>query len=99
MGKCKKILPYLIVLPFSFYLLPLAIKDTGSGMFILFIEIPAICGLVSLIIMLLFVPSIFIFYNKSAAIYILLYGAISLLGQCLGGSVGKDNKIRKFAVY
>ena len=98
MEKLKKMLPYLAVLIFDFYLLPFLIKDTGSGMLILLIGIPMICFMVSLIYgvknsfnwlfplltMLLFAPSIFIFYNESAAIYILAYGIISLIGNFLG---------------
>ena len=98
MEKFKKMLPYLAVLIFDFYLLPFLIKDTGSGMLILLIGIPMICFMVSLIYgvknsfnwlfplltMLLFAPSIFIFYNESAAIYILAYGIISLIGNFLG---------------
>lgn len=98
MEKFRRMLPYLIVMVLDFYLLPFLIKDTGSGMIILLIGIPVICLTVSLIyglknsfnwlfplfIMLLFAPSIFIFYNDSAAIYILAYGIISLIGNFAG---------------
>ncbi len=97
----KKMLPYLIINAIVFYLTPFMIKDTGSGMLILLIGFPVICFIValiygiknsfnwiySLLVMLLFVPTIFIFYNESATIYILAYGIISAFGNFLG-----DNK-------
>lgn len=100
MKKFKKMLPYLIVNVIAFYLTPFLIKDTGSGMLILLIGFPIICFIValiyeiknsfnwiySLLVMLLFVPTIFIFYNESATIYILVYGIISAFGNVLGGN-------------
>lgn len=100
MKKFKKMLPYLIVNVIAFYLTPVLIKDTGSGMLILLIGFPIICFIValiygiknsfnwiySLLVMLLFVPTIFIFYNESATIYILVYGIISAFGNVLGGN-------------
>lgn len=82
-----------------FYLLTLLMKDTGSAMFILLFAIPVItfvnailCGrknsldlLYPVLVMVIFAPSIFIFYNESATIYIFIYGAISLMG-CFVGS-------------
>lgn len=78
MKKFKKMLPYLIINAIVFYLTPFMIKDTGSGMLILLIGFPVICFIValiygiknsfnwiySLLVMLLFVPTIFIFYNR-----------------------------------
>ena len=98
MKKFKKMLPYLIINAIVFYLTPFMIKDTGSGMLILLIGFPVICFIValiygiknsfnwiySLLVMLLFVPTIFIFYNESATIYILAYGIISAFGNFLG---------------
>ncbi len=106
MEKIRKMLPYLVVLVFAFYLLPFLIKDTGSGMFILLIGIPMICFVVSviygmknsfywlfsLLVMLLFAPTIFIFYNDSATIYILAYGIISLIGNFIGSLLCKKNQ-------
>ena len=96
MKKFKKMLPYLIINAIVFYLTPFMIKDTGSGMLILLIGFPVICFIVALIygiknsfnwIYSLLVPTIFIFYNESATIYILAYGIISAFGNFLG-----DNK-------
>ena len=106
MGKTRKMLPYLFVVIFAFYVLPLLIQDTGSGMLILLIGIPMICFMVSfiygiknsfnwlfsLLVMLIFVPTIFIFYNESASIYILAYGVISLMGSFIGSILCKKNQ-------
>lgn len=106
MEKNKKMLPYLVVLIFVFYLLPFIMKDTGSAILIMLIGIPMICFMVSLIYgihnsfnyllplltMLLFALSIFIFYNKSAAVYILVYGISSLIGNFIGSLICKKNQ-------
>ena len=105
MKKTRRMLPYWIVVILTFYLLPFLINDTGSAMLILLIVVPVMCLIVSLIyglknlfdwlfpllVMLLFVPSIFIFYNESASIYIPTYGIISLIGIFLGSLLKKIN--------
>ncbi len=109
MEKFRKMLPYLLAMIFAFYILPFLIIDTGSGMFILLIGIPMICYIVSMIygiknsfnllyplfIMLLFAPSIFIFYNDSATIYIVIYGSISLIGNFIGSLIRKRKQLNK----
>lgn len=109
MEKFRKMLPYLLAMIFAFYILPFLIIDTGSGMFILLIGIPMICYIVSMIygiknsfnllyplfIMLLFAPSIFIFYNDSATIYIVIYGSISLIGNFIGSLICKRKQLNK----
>ena len=84
-----------------FYILPAFGKDTGSFMLILLIITPILCFIVSLlygagrgfdlfyslIIALLFVPAIFIYYNGSAWIYIVIYTVITLAGCVLGSFV------------
>ncbi len=106
MEKFRKMLQYLVIIILAFYLLPFLIKDTGSGMFILLIGLPIICLIVSLIygmknsfnwlfsllVMLLFIPTIFIFYNESAAIYILAYGVISVIGNFIGSLLWAKNQ-------
>ena len=98
MKRIKGVSIYLCIMIFAFYGLPFLIRDTGSGIFFLLIMIPIICFLTSfiygikhsfnwlypLLIMLLFIPSLFLFYNDSAAIYVLLYGAIATIGNFLG---------------
>ena len=92
-----KYLPFTVILALSFYLLPLFIKDTGSGMFILLISIPLVTLITSfiqgikygfdlilpLIAAVLFFPTIFIFYNDSALIYVLIFAAITLFGNAI----------------
>lgn len=98
MIKIKKLLPYLVVNLLTFYILPIIIRDTGTGMLILIIIIPLITlmtsllyglkntfgWLYSLLVMVMFLPSIFIYYNESALIYTLIYGGLSLLGSFIG---------------
>lgn len=79
----------------NFYLLPLFIADTGSAMVVLLVLIPAVCFAISVVYGLkngfrleypaitavLFIPSVFIYYNSSAWVYIVAYGVIALLGN------------------
>ena len=106
MEKIRRMLPYWFVIMFAFYVLPLLIRDTGSGMSILLIGIPMICFMVSfvygiknsfnrlfsLLVMLLFAPTVFIFYNESASIYIMVYGIISIIGNFIGSLLCTKNK-------
>ena len=41
--------------------------------------------------MVLFIPTIFIFYNETASIYIGVYGVISLVGNLLGSFIRKSD--------
>lgn len=107
MEKLRKMLPYLVVIILAFYLLPFLIKDTGSGMLILLIGIPMICFILSLIYgmknsfdwllplltMVIFAPSIWIFYNESAFVYVVAYGIISLIGNFLGSLFYKRKRV------
>lgn len=82
-----------------FYLMPLLVVDTGSGILILLICIPLICffgGLVAgiltgfhwyfaLAVTLLFFPAMFLYLNPSAWVYGPAYGILSLLGSAFGG--------------
>lgn len=98
MKNIKLVLPYLGVLLIDFYLLPLLIINTALAMIVLLIIVPLICFAVSLIyglrrpfcwyycvaVAILFVPSIFMYYNSSAWIYIIIYGVIALIGNVVG---------------
>jgi hypothetical protein len=91
-------LPYLFVNAMAFYLLPIVIKDTGSAMAILLIVLPLICFVTALVygaknsfnllytiaVSLLFVPTIYIFFNPTAWVYIVAYGVIVLAGNYIG---------------
>ncbi len=96
--KAIGMLPYLIILSLNYYALPFLITDTGMGIFVLLGLVPFIsllctfiCGvrqgfhwLFVLCGTLLFIPSIYIFYNESAWFYVGVYGVILLVGNTLG---------------
>ena len=81
-----------------FYLIPILIIDTGSGIFILLIVIPLMTLITSiiyglrntfdfiypLIVAILFFPTLFIYYNSSAWVYVIAYSMIALIGELLG---------------
>lgn len=98
MEKIKGVLPYVGIVLAGYYLLPLLIKDTGAAMTMLLVVIPAII-IISAIIFgakhgfniifplvaaVLFLPSVFIFYNASAWIYTIIYGIAALVGNVIG---------------
>lgn len=94
----KKGLVFYGILLVNFYLFPLWMKDTGSAMFFMLMVIPLVCFFdavvygvkngfhlrFALITAVLFVPSIVIFYNSSAWVYIIGYGIIALFGNVIG---------------
>lgn len=96
--KIRSSIPYIIAFAVDFYVLPFIIKDTGSAMFVMLCVIPLlafICAviygvrqgfdfLLPLAAIVLFAPTIFIFYNPSAWSYVLIYGAITLAGTGAG---------------
>ena len=103
MKKIREMSLYWIVIILAFYVLPAFINDTGIGIFFLLILTPIICFVTSIIygirhsfnliflllIMALFIPTIFIFYNESAAVYVLIYGIIATIGNLLGSLIKK----------
>ena len=96
--RISAFIPYVIALAITFYALPFLICDTGSGMFLMLLIIPLLtfaCSVAygirqgfdiffTLITVIIFVPTIFIFYNSSAWIYIVAYGIVSLVGNLIG---------------
>lgn len=98
MEKLKKNWIYYFIMFIAFYLIPILIKDTGSGMTILLIVIPLITLITSLIyglrntfdfvypliVAILFIPTLFIYYNTSAWIYIIVYSVIAVIGELIG---------------
>lgn len=99
MGKLKKMIPYLSVIVVNFYVLPLFIfNDTGLAMLLMLVILPLICFVCSLIygvknrfnllysifVAVLFAPTLWIFYNYTAWVYIVGYGINSLIGNALG---------------
>lgn len=103
MDKIKKNWVYYFIIFITFYLIPILIQDTGSGMFILLIVIPLITLITSiiyglrnvfdfiypLIVAILFIPTLFIYYNVSAWTYILVYSMIAVIGELLGKTLQK----------
>ena len=97
MDKLKKNLIFYALLSIDFYVIPWFIKDTGSGMVIMLVMIPLICLITSifygirngfdfwyiLIVAIMFIPSIFMFYNSSAWGYVVGYAVIALLGNLI----------------
>ena len=97
MDKIKKNWIYYLIIFIAFYLVPILIKDTGSGMFILLIVIPLITLITSiiyglrntfdfiypLIVAILFIPTLFIYYNTSALVYVIAYSMIAVIVELL----------------
>ena len=99
----KKYYVYILVM-LAFYVAALLLcRDTGSAMFTLLCLLPAILFILSLVyakmngfkwylslaVALLWLPTVFIYYNESAVIYALIYGVISFIGQGIGFLVNK----------
>lgn len=96
--KTKASLPYLLALALDFYLLPCLIRDTGSAMLLMLAVMPlaafvtaAVYGVrhglwppLSVAAGLLFLPSVFLFYNPSAWGYCLFYAGVVLAGNGAG---------------
>lgn len=80
-NKLIKLIPYALVLAVDFYLLPFLIRDTGIAMLMMLCVIPLIAFMCSV---LLFFPTIFIFYNESALIYVVIYGIVTFVGNVIG---------------
>ena len=95
-SKYRQLLVYVVAL--LYYFIPVfLIQDTGSVMFFIVIGIPVVVFVVSMlfsvkygyywyfpiVIGLLWIPNLFLL-NDSAAIYILMYAVVSLVGQLIG---------------
>lgn len=97
MAGLKKNIIFYILLFIDFYVIPRFIKDTGSAVIVMLMIIPLICLITSvfygirngfdfwyiLIAAIMFTPSIFIFYNSSAWVYVIGYAVIALLGNLI----------------
>lgn len=94
----RGLLPYLLALAADFYLLPLLIRDTGTAMLLMLCVIPfaafadgVLCGvrrgirpLLPAAALVLFLPTVPLYYNFTAWVYGPVYGVVVLLGCCLG---------------
>lgn len=86
------------LVPYALQLMPDKTKGAGTEMLFFLIALPAICfitaflygakngfhWLYGLSAAALFVPTIFIFYNESASVYAVMFGAISFTGNFFG---------------
>ena len=97
-AKLLNMLPYLIVLSVDFYLLPVAAQNTGAAMLLMLCVMPLVALVIgvayglrrgfsiwlAVIALLLFIPTIFIYYNASAWVYPLFYALLVLVGNLIG---------------
>ena len=95
----KNMVPFLVGIVATFYLLPLFMRNTVGAMMVLLFAMPVLCFAISfaygrmrgfnalypVAVGLCFLPSIWIFKNESALIYDAIYGAFDHLGSFLGG--------------
>lgn len=98
-----KILTYLFLNILVFYTIPVISSLTNDKFPHLILLIPALCLLVALIfgfkynfkyfypilVMLVYTPSIYLFYNESVIIYIFMYGMLALSGNLIGSLFSK----------
>lgn len=83
------------ILIVAFYLLPLLFKGSIASLFLINPLAVLLCSIIYgknhkfdfvivMITIILFFPTIFIFYNESAWVYVVLYAAISIIGSYIG---------------
>lgn len=97
-AKFLAIAPYIAALGIDFYLLPLFAKDTGAAILLLLCIMPTVAfvtaavhgvrsgfnPLLPVAAFLLFLPTLFIYYNPSAWVYAIFYALTALAGLCIG---------------
>ena len=103
MKRILTMLPYWGVIALGFYALPLLMQDTEPMVVMLLILFPLLClasGIIygifngfevlyPLVVALLFAPTLFIFYNLTAWIYVAVYFLVALIGVSIGFVVNK----------
>ncbi len=96
--KLVKMLPCAAALGINFYLLPLLARDTGAAMLLMLAVMPLAafltaviygirCGfslLLPAVALLLFAPTVLLYYNETAWGYALFYPAAVLAGNGIG---------------
>ena len=106
MKKFIKEITILLIQLFMFYIYPLyALRLDPIGMVIIILSVTilvsTILGIISnkkikylypIVISLLFIPSIFIYYNESALIHSIWYLVVSFIGLIIGIIISKFNK-------
>lgn len=96
----KKLIPSLTLQLLLFYILPffILILDLNFWILLLIFINPLVtlinsfiyglksgfCVIFPILVGILFVPSVFIFYNSSALIYAIIFGVVSLIGNIMG---------------
>ncbi|MDV0443457.1 hypothetical protein [Methanorbis rubei] len=99
----RQMLPYLFVCGIAFYGLPLLGEDTGYFIVLLLILLPLICFVLGflygffsafhlvfpLLVTLLFLPTVFLYYNVSALGYALAFLVITFVGNGVGWFAGQ----------
>lgn len=92
------LIPYVLVLAVDFYLLPLLMGNTGMAMLLMLFVMPLAAFITALAhgmrrgfslllpaaAFLLFLPTVFIYYNASAWVYAIAYAGIVLAGTGVG---------------
>ncbi len=97
---------FLFALPvaLAFYLLPLISKYSAYSLSVLTVIVPVIAAFMSLVfgirygreltisaaIILMLSPSIFLYYDSSACIYIIAYGVLSVVFSRIGAYFHKE---------
>ncbi len=96
MRNQAKALPYLLVNLLCFYLVPLFAPEQPAALLLVLFPIVTVacslaagtkagfCWLYPLCAALLFLPSILLYYNRSAWVYSPLYGLLALIGLFFG---------------
>ena len=101
MAKYKKQIIILLIQIFMFYIFPLSAGPTDiMGMIFLIIVATFILGIIMgyvtkekvkylypFVVSILFIPSIYIYYNDSAYIHVIWYFVISLTGLLVGSLI------------
>ncbi len=97
----------IFIIGLAYYSLPMfLISDTASAMLALLLVTPLIVWVLSikygekwglkwtytLLVALIWLPTIPLFYNESAWAYALIYGGLSLLGQWTGKLLAKNRR-------
>ena len=99
---------FLGALLLSYYVLPFLGQDTGSFMLLLLIVLPAATFLaalhdgnrhgfrlqIPLLAGILFTPTVFLYYNSSAWVYIPAYSLMALAGSLLGRAMHNRRILR-----
>ena len=108
-NKLKEMIIYLIPVIAVMYVLPLYGADTGSRMFTMLLAIPAMCFVTAflyavkkgfdvsyaIMVAVLFTPTLFMYYNSSALIYISIYGILALIALIAGSVFHQEKAPRK----